>query len=93
MENFDQIIYLFVHHMSLHEPTIVQNIYTQIVRFIWPTWDPPRSCRPQVGPMSAPWTLLSGYSRTGLTQQILTLEVSRDFTWPCRLFWLASSGP
>ena len=25
-----------------------------------PTWDPPGSCRPQVGPMLAPWTLLSG---------------------------------
>ena len=26
-----------------------------------PTWDPPGSCRPQMGPMLAPWTLLSGY--------------------------------
>ena len=25
-----------------------------------PTWDPPGSCRPQMGPMLAPWTLLSG---------------------------------
>ena len=25
-----------------------------------PTWGPPGSCRPQVGPMTAPWTLLSG---------------------------------
>ena len=24
------------------------------------SWGPPRSCRPQVGPMLAPWTLLSG---------------------------------
>ena len=24
------------------------------------TWGPPGSCRPQVGPMLAPWTLLSG---------------------------------
>ena len=24
-----------------------------------PTWDTPRSCRPQLGPMLAPWTLLS----------------------------------
>ena len=28
-----------------------------------PTWGPPVSCRPQVGPMKAPWTLLSGYVR------------------------------
>ena len=32
---------------------------TQIARFTWPTWDPPGSCRPQVGPTLAPWTLLS----------------------------------
>ena len=25
-----------------------------------PTWGPPGSCRPQIGPMLAPWTLLSG---------------------------------
>ena len=25
-----------------------------------PTWGPPGSCRPQIGPMSAPWTLQSG---------------------------------
>ena len=33
---------------------------TQIARFMWPTWGPPRSCRPQVGPTLAPWTLLPG---------------------------------
>ena len=25
-----------------------------------PTWDPSGSCRPQIGPILAPWTLLSG---------------------------------
>ena len=30
---------------------------TQIARFMGPTWDPPGSCRPQVGPMLAPQTL------------------------------------
>ena len=29
-----------------------------------PTWGPPGSCRPQMGLMLAPWTLLSGVSRT-----------------------------
>ena len=33
---------------------------TQIVRFMWPTWDPPGADRTQMGPMLAPWTLLSG---------------------------------
>ena len=32
----------------------------QIAKFMGPTWGPPWSCRPQMGPMSAPWTLLWG---------------------------------
>ena len=32
----------------------------QIARFTGPIWGPPGSCRPQMGPMLAPWTLLSG---------------------------------
>ena len=33
---------------------------SQIAKFMAPTWDPPGSCRAQMGPMLAPWTLLSG---------------------------------
>ena len=33
----------------------------QRARFTWPTWGPPGPCRPQLGPMLAPWTLLSGW--------------------------------
>ena len=33
---------------------------SQIARFMGPTWGPPGSCRHQMGPMLAPWTLLSG---------------------------------
>ena len=33
---------------------------TQIAKFMGPRWGPPGSCRPQMGPMLAPWTLLSG---------------------------------
>ena len=32
---------------------------SQITKFMGPIWDPPASCRPQMGPMLAPWTLLS----------------------------------
>ena len=32
----------------------------QIAKFMGPTRGPPGSCRPQMGPMLAPWTLLSG---------------------------------
>ena len=34
--------------------------WSQIVKFMGPTWGPPGSCRPQMGPMLAPRTLLSG---------------------------------
>ena len=33
---------------------------SQIAKFMGPTWGPPGSCRPQMGPMLAPWILLSG---------------------------------
>ena len=36
---------------------------TQITKFMGPTCGPPGSCRPQMGPMLAPWTLLSGLPR------------------------------
>ena len=32
----------------------------QIAKFMGPIWGPPGSCRPQMGPMWIPWTLLSG---------------------------------
>ena len=34
----------------------------QIARFMGPTWGPPGTCRPQMGPMLDPRTLLSGWS-------------------------------
>ena len=37
-----------------------KNKATQIAKFMGPTWDPSGSCRPQMGPLLAPWTLLSG---------------------------------
>ena len=37
----------------------------QITKFMGPTWGPPGSCRPQMGPMLALWTLLSGLSSIG----------------------------
>ena len=37
---------------------------SQIARFMGPTWGPPGSSRPQMGPMLAPWTLLSGMWKT-----------------------------
>ena len=37
-----------------------KDIIAQVAKFMGPTWGPPGSCRPQMGPMLARWTLLSG---------------------------------
>ena len=46
------------HNGDQHE--IQQCNTSQIAKFMGPTWGPPGSCRPQVGPVLASWTLLSG---------------------------------
>ena len=38
-----------------------ESVHTLIARFMWPTWGPSGADRTQVGPMLAPWTLLSEY--------------------------------
>ena len=40
---------------------------TQIAKFVGPTWGPPGSCWTQMGPMLAPWTLLSGKLTLGIS--------------------------
>ena len=47
---------------------------SQIAKFMGPTWGPPGSCRPQVGPMLAPWTLLSGMSLPRLLLDVALVE-------------------
>ena len=39
-----------------------------IAKFMGPTWGPPGPCRPQVGLMLAPWTLLSGITLVPMKQ-------------------------
>ena len=41
---------------------VAVSVATQIAKSMGRTWGPPGSCRPQMGPMLAPWTLLPGYS-------------------------------
>ena len=46
---------------------------TQIAKFMGPTWGPPGSCWPQMGPMLVQWTLLSGKRlRSILTRLIIS---------------------
>ena len=48
---------------------------SQIAKFMGPTGGPPGPCRPQMGPMFAPWTLLSGIYCN------MAIPVSRPVTW------------
>ena len=51
---------LMILHMSyLHNGITILARYLK-AKFMGPTWGPPGSCRPQMGPMLAPGTLLSG---------------------------------
>ena len=54
----------FQRDMNIGTCNIIHRHYrhylSQIAKFMGPTWDPPGTCRPQMGPMLAPWTLLSG---------------------------------
>ena len=49
-----------------YKPALVQMMAwhwnPQIAKFMGPAWGPPGSCRPQMGPMLAPCTMLSGIS-------------------------------
>ena len=49
-----------VHNVEFNSAALNRQWISQIARFTWPTWGPHGSCRPQVGSMWAPWTLLSG---------------------------------
>ena len=48
------------------QTNVLYLIYTQVARFMGPPWGPSGDNRTQVGPMLAPWTLLSGCGRNVL---------------------------
>ena len=52
------------------------RVTKQIAKFVGPTWGPSGADRTQVGPMLAPWTLLSGASSvTTFWLQLLMVDV------------------
>ena len=55
MVRYDEIRFISNHNIQ----TIILA-HSQIARIMGSTWGPPGSCRPQIGPMLVPWTLLSG---------------------------------
>ena len=58
-ESSFKIVYYCKFHWSSRN--VALDNLSQIAKFMGPTWGPPESCRPQMGPMLVPWTLLSGY--------------------------------
>ena len=49
------------HTLSCHWGLLQIDYTSLIARFMGPSWGPPGDDMTQVGPMLAPWTLLSGY--------------------------------
>ena len=91
--NVDKVLlrwcwYKGVHLTSFFDRSLImgcRDVYdktSQIARFTGPTWGPPGTCRPQMGPMLSPWTLLSGVLPTSgrPTSDVLTkFEIQWNF--------------
>ena len=62
--NFNSKTYMYnqwsIFVTSRKKPLDFLGTWPQITKFMGPTQSPSGSCRPQMGPMLAPWTLLSG---------------------------------
>ena len=59
----------------------------QTAKCMGPSWGPPGSCRPQMGPTLASWTLLSVTSRYPLVFYCSRLSFGGSVYWPTDL-WL-----
>ena len=71
--------------------------FYSIAKLTGPIWRPPGSCRPQMGPMLAPWTLLSGSARNLSTHYLTPFLFSTDIMllvllphWKFSLVWYMS---
>ena len=63
---------------------------SQIAKFMGPTWGPPGSCRPQMGPMLTQWTLVSGYLTFAFSvngQDWDCTDSSIPSPWKTRAWW------
>ena len=78
------------------------SVPAQITKFLGPKWGPPGSCRPQIGPMLALWTLLSGncikYEGFKMATRILRcdnrlLDYHAHFYWSVILVFESIEGP
>ena len=69
-------------------------IVSQIARFMGPTWGPPGSCWSHMGPMLAPWTLLSGWewyceynSKSNLDRILNGCKIKKLESPTCPFYW------
>ena len=63
LPNYGIAIYVYINELYELTGWVVISLpllTSQIAKFMGPTRGPPGSCRPQMGPMLAPWTLLLG---------------------------------
>ena len=59
------------------------SVTTMIARFMGPTWGPPGTNRTQVGPMLAPWSLLSRHSSMhSRWWELCERYIPRQTAWP-----------
>ena len=81
-------------HMSRTWQISLNFNTARIAKFMGPTWGPPGSCRPQMGPMLAPWTLLSGCVRDQPLKGNDRADVVMFITFPATLrCFLIYDGP
>ena len=105
-----QLVYFYLVHLSLHRISLcTDDVYTirwfdylqrylmtsQIAKFMGPTW----VLSAQMGPVLAPWTLLSGVfnSRTNKGVDLMTRygcveNYSTAFIWELRSQWIKRIG-
>ena len=67
------------HTFAFEFDPVMNFMATLIARFMRPTWGPSGADRTQVGPMLAPWTLLSGHFNNKLAE-VSTGEKTYDTT-------------
>ena len=63
------------------DTTDIFSLSSLIARFMGPTWGPSGADRTQVGPMLAPWTLLSGMEIPILVRYLYTEITTQEELW------------
>ena len=86
------VLLIIGHCLGLAHETMLRLyvLLSLIARFMGPTWGPPGADGTQVGPMLAPWTLLSGMFvgrvlNTNVTWNVFKL-LEKRVTWRLNLF-------